>query len=171
MLRRRWDEAGTSTLGFSQLEGPRALLGGKRKSAGVAAELWMWHLHLSHNLIKWVTLETEDQRTHNSPQRHTNAQLFFDTFGECLVRPHQDFSMLMCSLQPEATPANELKQKPTDPIPRMRRVQPYYSLYKKKNPQCDTESEPKSQKTFFVFPKEFLSFRRRKTQEHGRAAH
>lgn len=77
MLRRRWDEAGTSTLGFSQLEGPRALLGGKRKSAGVAAELWMWHLHLSHNLAKWVTLETEDQRTHNSPRRHTNAQLFF----------------------------------------------------------------------------------------------
>lgn len=70
--------------------------------------------------------------------------------------------MLMCSLQPEATPANELKQKPTDPIPRMRRVQPYYSLYKKKNPQCDTESETKSQKTFFCFPKRVFKFSQKK---------
>lgn len=71
MLQWRWDEAGTSTLGFSQLEGPRALLGGKRKSAGVAAELWMWHLHLSHNLAKWVT------RGHTVPHNDTLTHNFF----------------------------------------------------------------------------------------------
>lgn len=117
----------------------------------------MWHLHLSHKLTKWVTLETVEQRTHVK-----RTTFFLDTFCECLVSPHQDFSVLKDSLQPGTRRVSEHKQKPADSTPQTHCVQLHYLLYKKKNPQAEIPKD-----LFLVFPKELFSFAEEKQRHTG----